>query len=137
MLIDANVVLRFLLADDERQAAEAEELLLKAPVGSLTLSPLTVAEVTWILLSHHEVPRELVASALQRVMALPSIRAGDTLLDAVARFAASSVDFADCALAAEAAAQGVVAVSFDRDLRRFSDIRAMRPREALERVAKR
>ena len=40
-------------------------------------------------------------------------------------------------LAAEAAAQGVVAVSFDRDLRRFSDIRAMRPREALERVAKR
>jgi predicted nucleic acid-binding protein len=137
MLIDANVILRFLLADDDRQSAEAEEFLLEAPEGSLSLSPLTLAEVTWVLLSHHEVPRELVASALQRVVALPSIRAGDTLLDAVARFAASSVDFADCALAAEAAAQGAVAVSFDKDLRRFSDIRAMRPKEALERLLKR
>jgi len=137
MLIDANVILRFLLADDVRQSAEAEELLLEAPEGSLSLSPLTLAEVSWVLLSHHEVPRELVASALQRVVALPSIRARDTLLDAVARFAASSVDFADCALAAEAAAQGAVAVSFDKDLRRFSDIRAMRPKEALERLLKR
>jgi len=137
MLIDANVILRFLLADDVRQSAEAEELLLEAPEGSLSLSPLTLAEVTWVLLSHHEVPRELVASALQRVVALPSIRARDTLLDVVARFAASSVDFADCALAAEAAAQGAVAVSFDKDLRRFSDIRAMRPKEALERLLKR
>ena len=47
------------------------------------------------------------------------------------------MDFADCALAAEAAAQGAVAVSFDKDLKRFSDIRAMRPKEALERLLKR
>ena len=101
MLVDANVVLRFLLADDDRQSAEAEDLLIKAPDGSLRLSALTVAEVTWVLIAHFETPREVVASAIQRVIALPSIRANETLLDAVARFAATSLDFADCVLAAE------------------------------------
>ena len=134
MLIDANVVLRFLLADDDRQSAEAEDLLIKAPDGSLSLSALTVAEVTWVLIAHFEAPREVVASALQRVIALPSIRANDTLLDAVARFAATSLDFADCALAAEAAAQGTAAVTFDQDLKRFTDISAMPPKAALKRL---
>ena len=81
-----------------------------------------------------ETPREVVASAIQRVIALPSIRANDTLLDAVARFAATSLDFADCALAAEAAAQGAVAVTFDQDLKRFTDISAMPPKAALQRL---
>ncbi len=134
MLIDANVVLRFLLADDDRQSAEAEDLLTRAPEGSLHLSALTVAEVTWVLTAHFETPRDLVARAIQRVLALPSIRTDDTLLDAVARFSATTLDFADCALAAEAAAKGKIAVSFDKDLRRFSDISAMPPKAALERL---
>ena len=74
-----------LLADDDRQSAEAEDLLIKAPDGSLSLSALTVAEVTWVLIAHFETPREVVTSAIQRVLALPSIRANDTLLDTSTR----------------------------------------------------
>ena len=104
MRLDANVVLRFLLADDREQSASAESLLADAPPGSLTVSSLTLAEVAWVLLSHYEAPRAAVATALQRVLAVPAIRAEATVVDAVAGFAATSLDFADCALAAEAVA---------------------------------
>ena len=134
MLVDANVVLRFLLADETRQSAEATELFAQAPVRSLKLSALTLAEVTWVLLSHCETPREVVAVALQRVLALPSVSAEGILLDAVARFAASSFDSADCVLASQAAANGSEAITFGRDLRRFPDITALAPRAALQRL---
>jgi predicted nucleic-acid-binding protein len=130
MRLDANVVLRFLLADDREQSASAESLLADAPPGSLTVSSLSLAEVAWVLLSHYEAPRAAVATALQRVLAVPAIRAEATVVDAVARFAATSLDFADCALAAEAVASGEPAVSFDRGLRAFRDLRALQPQAA-------
>jgi len=136
MRLDANVVLRFLLADDREQSAAAERLLTEAPAGSLNLSALTLAEVTWVLLSHYETPRALVATALQRVLALPAIRTEAAVADAVARFAATSLDFADCALAAEAVATGEAAVSFDRGLRAFRDLRTLPPPAALQELAR-
>lgn len=137
MLVDANVVLRFLLADDLGQSHEASALFSQAPRGSLELSALTLAEVSWVLLSHYETPRESVALALQRVLALPSVSVEYVVMDAVARFAASSLDFADCVLAAQAAATQEVAVTFDRDLRRFADIKALTPRVALQELDRR
>jgi predicted nucleic-acid-binding protein len=134
VLVDSNVVLRFLLADDVRQSAEAVDLFTQAPAGSLQLSPWTLAEVTWVLLPHYQTPRDVVAAALQRVLALPSVSADAVLLDAVARFAAAFLDFADCVLASQSAASGVAAVTFDRDLRRFSDITALAPRAARQRL---
>lgn len=90
--------------------------------------------MTWVLLSHYETPRDAVAVALQRVLALRSVKVDGVLLDAVARFAASSLDLADCVLAAQSAATGSAAITFDRDLRRFPDITALAPRVALLRL---
>ena len=84
-LIDANVILRYLLADDPRQSLEAVDLLENAPKSSLYLSAIIIAELTWALRSHFQVPRDQVSASIQRVMALPSITVDEVVLDAVAR----------------------------------------------------
>jgi predicted nucleic acid-binding protein len=116
-LIDANIVLRLLLGDVPRQAADAADLFARAPEGTLTLSALTTAEVVWVLSSHFHVPRPSIAAALQRVVAQPSVAVSAMLRDAIARFAASTLDFGDCVLAAESAATGSAVITFDRELR--------------------
>jgi len=135
-LLDANVVLRYLLADDPAQSPEAVDLIEQAPADSLHLSILVLAEVTWTLRSHFAVPRREISSAIQRIVARPSISVDPIALDAVARYARTTLDFVDCALAAASAAAAVPLVTFDRDYRKFPDIAAQRPRAWLADLAK-
>ena len=134
-ILDANVVLRYLLNDDPKQSPGAVDLIEHAPDGSLYLSAIVLAEVTWTLKSHFAVPREEISAAVQRVIARPSIAADATTLDAVARYANVNVDFVDCALAAAGAATGLPIATFDRDFRKFGDMTAKRPRELLANLA--
>ena len=130
-IIDANVVLRYLLNDDPKQSPEAVELFEQAPDGSLYLSVIILAEVTWTLKSHFAVPRELICTSIQRVIALPCVSVDPIAFDAVSRYAKSNVDFVDCALAAAGLATGLPLVTYDRDYRKFPDVTAKRPSEML------
>jgi len=134
VLIDANVVLRHLLADDTVQSPEASALFATAPAGSLLVSGLTLAEVSWVLLSYYKVPRDGVALALQRVIAQPSVQADAVILEAVTRFSLSKLDLADCILAAQAAHSQCEVVTYDRDFQRFGDITALGAKAALTRL---
>lgn len=134
-ILDANVVLRYLLNDDAKQSPEAVELIEHAPDGSLHLSAIILAEVTWTLKSHFGVPRDNIRAAIQRVLARPAIAADAATLDAVARYANANVDFIDCALAAAGAATGLPVATFDKDYRKFGDVTAKRPRELLADLA--
>ncbi len=136
-ILDANVVLRYLLADDPKQSPEAVGLIEHAPDGTLYLSALILAEVTWTLKSHFAVPRDQISAAIQRVLGQPAIAADATTLDAVARFANSNVDFADCALAAAGAATGLSIATYDKDYLKFPDVTTKRPRELLADLATR
>ncbi|HUG12890.1 MAG TPA: PIN domain-containing protein [Opitutaceae bacterium] len=134
-IIDANVVLRYLLNDDAKQSPEAGELIEKSPAGTLYLSVIVLAEVTWTLKSHFGVPRDEICSAIQRVLAQEAIAADAVTLDAVARYAHVNVDFIDCALAAAGVATGLTVATFDQDYRKFGDVAARRPRELLDELA--
>jgi predicted nucleic-acid-binding protein len=136
VLVDANVVLRYLLADDARQSPEADSLLANAPAGTLRVSGLTLVEVAWVLLSYYKVPRDQVALALQRVLAQPSVQADAVTADAVTRFALSKLDLADCVLAAEASHSQCEVVTYDQDFQKFQDITALGAKAALARLLK-
>jgi predicted nucleic-acid-binding protein len=131
VLVDANVILRYLLADDVKQSPEAANLFAQAPTGTLRVSGLTLAEVSWVLLAHYKVPRDQVALALQRVLAQPSVEADNVIEEAVTRFSLSKLDLADCMLAAEAAHSQCEVVTYDQDFRRFQDITALSAKAAL------
>jgi predicted nucleic-acid-binding protein len=136
-LVDANVVLRYLLSHDAQQSPEAEALFTKAPAGSLLLTSIILAEVGWVLLSHYKVPRDQVALALQRVIAQPSVQVDAVIIDAVTRFAVTKLDLADCVLAAQARHGQCDVITFDKDFQRFQDITAIGAKAALSRLQSR
>jgi predicted nucleic-acid-binding protein len=134
VLVDANVVLRYLLADDAHQSPESAALFAHAPAGTLLISGLTLVEVAWVLLSYYKVPRDEVALALQRVLAQPSVQADTVTVDAVTRFSLSKLDLADCVLAAQASHGQCEVVTYDQDFQRFQDITALGAKAALARL---
>ena len=124
--LDANVILRFLRNDEPKQAATAAKLFQKAATGkvSLLVTAVTVNEVFFALTSFYKLSQAEAAKVL-----LPLIRSGAIafeqercLLDSLNRVVAQGVDFGDAYLAASAAESGDQVASFDRDLRRFTDI---------------
>jgi predicted nucleic acid-binding protein len=123
----ANVILRFLRNDDAKQSPAAARLFQKAAGGktALFISAVTINEVFFAFTSFYKLSQSDVARKI-----IPFIRTGiaefeqeDCLLDALQRVIDESVDFGDAYLAAFAARHQDQVASFDRDLRRFKDIK--------------
>ena len=137
--LDANVILRFLLADDPRQSPKARELFALAQAGQISLfaSHVCLAEVTWVLHSYYAFERERLARTLRELVLHDGVEveAAAVLLDAFDRFGRINVDFADCYTAALAKQAACPVVTEDRDFRKFPDVVAQRPAEIVQRFA--
>lgn len=133
--LDANVILRLLLADDPAQSPRAKALFELAQAGRLTLfiSHVTLAEVSWVLLSYYQFERSKLAQTLRELVLHEGVEVDDSdvMLDAFERFGRMNVDFIDCYTAALAKAQGCIVVTDDRDFRKFADVTARRPEEVV------
>ena len=62
-LIDTNVILRYLIDDDEEQSLIAEHLI----DGGAWTTPEVLAEMTWVLGSVYRQSRKRIGSALYEV----------------------------------------------------------------------
>ena len=90
--LDTNVIVRFLLGDDEEQAEVAREVL-EAP----TLIPLTVLlETAWVLRSRYRFTREQIAAILSELIDLGPVHVEEpqAIRWAIGRLAAGA-DIAD------------------------------------------
>jgi len=138
--LDTNVILRFLLADDPGQSPKAKALFELGQAGSLTLflSHVTLAEVSWVLLSYYDFERGKLAQTLRELVFHDGVEVDDSdvMLDAFDRFGKVNVDFIDCYTASLAKARGAVVVTEDRDFRKFSDVTARRPDEVVKQFEK-
>lgn len=136
--LDANVILRFLLADDPRQSPKARQLFALAQAGKVVLfaSHICLAEVTWVLHSYYAFERGTLARTLRELVLHDGVEveAEGALLDAFDRFGRVNVDFADCYTAALAKQAGCPVVTEDRDFRKFPDVVAQRPAEIVQRL---
>ncbi len=93
--IDTNIIVRYAVKDDKRQAEAAIRFLKHTPC---LLLPTVVLEAVWVLSSKkgYALPRETVIERIQHIAGLPNV----TVLEASAlSFAltcyASGMDFAD------------------------------------------
>lgn len=138
--LDANVILRFLLADDPSQSPKAKALFELAQAGKLSLavSHVTLAEVSWVLLSYYEFERTKLARTLRELVLHEGVEVDDSdvVLDAFDRFGKVNVDFIDCYMAALAKGRSAVVVTEDRDFRKFPDVVARAPGEIVKQFAK-
>ena len=116
--VDTNVLLRYLLDDNEEMGLIAEHVL---DGGSWT-SPEVLAEVTYILESVYKVPREEITAALEIIFNHVELRPYDICLDAIREYGETDLDFPDCMAVAYFKAGNRV-FTFDKGInRRMNEI---------------
>src|SRR5687768_3911457 len=115
--VDTNVLVRFFVPDDPAQAAAVRSLFAGQKVA---IAHTVLLETEWVLRRSFKFGRQEIASAILRVLGLPTVFCPrpDEVLDAVDAFQAGC-DFADALHAATSERTIVEFVTFDR---RFAEL---------------
>ena len=110
IFIDANIILRILTKDDEKQMEKAGGLFSKAISGDVLLvcGPPVLFEVAWTLEARYKVSNSRILDYIESLLATPGLMMTDRGLveDAVSRSRCSEVEFADSYIAVLAGASG-------------------------------
>ncbi|MBR6712280.1 MAG: PIN domain-containing protein [Selenomonadaceae bacterium] len=110
--VDTNVVLRYLLRDNEEHAQVAKELI----EGGAFLLPEVLMETSHVLRSFYEVDRQNIATQLLIVLDWVEMERKAVMIRAVEIFAKTKLDFVDCILVAYHELENVEVFTFDRKL---------------------
>jgi len=115
VLVDANIILRYLLNDDEEQAKIAKQELKSGDVKILTQ---VVAEVIYVLSKVYKIGRKEITENLFNVFFLDGVRVEneEVVFFAVAEYGDSNLDFVDELLYAHSRIRGESVKTFDEKL---------------------
>ena len=116
-LIDANVILRFLLNDVESQSKVAKKAIEE---GAFTI-PEVIPEVLYVLTSVYKEPRENVGKILSLFIDNVSITDKTIIKEALFQYTNTSLDYVDCVLLARAKMLGEEILTFDSKLNKKID----------------
>ena len=123
--IDTNIIVRFLVGDDEQQSQRAYQLFKNAESAKkeLFVHLLVILEVVWVLESVYEIEREKIIEALRELMLMPVLRFEQQ--PAIQKFLQNaqknSHDLSDLLIAHSAGEQGCEAViTFDKKASQYS-----------------
>jgi len=111
-LIDANILLRYLLNDNMQQKVLADEAIQN---GSCTTIEV-IAEVVHVLLRVYKVSRSEISMAIHHILLDVKVENLKSLRYAMGLFNQTSLDFVDCLLVAYHKVLGVDILSFDKKL---------------------
>jgi len=117
--LDTNVLIRFLVADDEKQACVVRDLFKQAETKQQTLfvSSLVTLEMIWVLESVYDIPRHNILDAFQKLLLMPilSFDAQTALQNVIQSARDGSEDLSDLLIAHAAVESGCASVlTFDR-----------------------
>jgi predicted nucleic-acid-binding protein len=116
--LDTNVLVRYIMQDDEKQSPQATKLIESLTPEARGFVPLVaLVEVVWVLAGCFELDREQLVAALEGLLRTKEIgvERADVVWRAVQVFAKGSADFADCLIERCAAAEGCErTMTFDR-----------------------
>ncbi len=107
--LDTNVLVRYLMQDDPRQAEKASRLIESlTPESPGFVTVVALVELVWVLSSCYDLTREQIAQALDALLRTKEIvlDRADQVAQALRTFRASAADFADCLIERTAAAAG-------------------------------
>ena len=131
LLLDTNVIVRFLTGDHPTHSPRSRHLFARAADGEVTLvlTDLALADTAWVLQSFYRLDRAAIASALKAIVESTGIEVENrtTLLSALRNFAQTDVNFVDAYHAAVAAADSIPIASFDRDFDQFAGVKRFEP----------
>ncbi len=131
LLLDTNVLLRFVTGEPADQAQEVAGLFTAAEAGKVRLgvSPMVLAETVFVLTRFYEQPRAKVAEVLAHLISCPGFQSDEQarMLRALKLFGAANIDFVDCYLAAVSIQEGIPVISYDKDLGKIHGVIRKQP----------
>lgn len=127
MVIDASVVIRFLVNDDPLKAEKFEKFLTSKRKG--TLSDVTVAEILWTLKSFYKVEKQALIDSLKILLSRRGIICDKRLLlNALSFYENYNVSFIDAYVSAVAIKnKSKKVLSFDKDFDKIKGIKRIEP----------
>lgn len=122
-LIDANVILRYLLKDDEILFKKASDLLEKVKVGeeAVIIPESVLAETVYVLLKIYKVQRKIISEKLREFLAYKGIVNSDKkdLMDSITLFGQTNLSIVDCLACSKSLNQGLSLFTFDTNLEKI------------------
>ncbi len=116
--LDTNVLVRYIMQDDAKQAALANKLiegLTEAAPGYVSL--VAIVELVWVLESAYDLSRRQVTEALRNLLAVSVFKVDRVAVvaSALRSYAAGAADVADCLIERSSALAGCrCTMTFDR-----------------------
>jgi predicted nucleic-acid-binding protein len=103
--IDTNVLVRFLVRDDEAQFEKARKLIKRevAAGSSVLVNQLVLLETEWVLRSRYSLAKNLIIQAISGLLDASDVRFEDeqVIEEALFIWKDSAADFADCLIGAK------------------------------------
>ena len=120
ILIDTNVILRYLLDDVEEMALIAEQII----EGGARTTPEVLAEMTYVLETVYGFSRKDICAALNTVFIYVEVAPYDVVGRAIRQYEATELDFVDFMMIAYATENNERVLTFDKGInRRLSEIK--------------
>jgi predicted nucleic-acid-binding protein len=102
--VDTNVLVRFLVRDDEVQFERAQKLIMRevAAGRSVFVSQLVLLETEWVLRSRYSLPKSRIIEAISGLLGATDVRFEDepAIEEALFIWKDTTADFADCLIGA-------------------------------------
>ena len=112
--VDTNVIIRYLVADDEAQAVKAKRYIESNPIY---INCIVLSEVVWVLESAYNYDKEAIISTLERLLSTHEVEVedADVALAALYNYRQSTVGYTDCLIGYRNVAHGCSETgSFDK-----------------------
>ncbi len=131
-VIDANIILRFLIGEPPDQAERCGALFARLQTGeeAVYLPEVAFSDVIWTLQSFYRWPREQIARFAHDLISLRGIKMARKSLvrDALNAYSEHRIDFSDALIAAKMMRGGRAEIySYDRDFDRVAGVKRIEP----------
>jgi len=118
-IIDANVILRFFLEDDEEQFTKARPFIQRLELGKeeALITDIVFAEVVWVLNKVYDIPRTEIAERFSKLVnyrGIKTVFSKELYAESLRLYAKQSIDIQDILLAILARDKDCTIVTFDK-----------------------
>lgn len=116
VMLDTNIILRYLLNDNEQMADEAEKII-KENMALVTIE--IIAEVVYVLKRVYSVERDIIKSSLFDFLSEVQSNEIEVIKLGLTVYSEKNLDFVDCILYAYYKVKGYEVKTFDKKLQRL------------------
>lgn len=113
VIFDTNMILRYLLNDNEEMADQAERYL---DTGNVLVTIAVIAEVVYVMKGVYAMDRGEITDTIKGFLKLVSCQERDVLNRALDAYRGYNLDFVDCVLYAYHIEKGFEIATFDKKL---------------------